>query len=258
MPLTLRALPAFTDNYIWLLHDGTHALVVDPGDAEPVFAALARLGVRLGAILATHHHGDHVGGIARLLERHPDTPVYGPAAEAIPGRSVSLKGGESLQIRHPAVALEVLSTPGHTLGHVSYYGAGYLFCGDTLFGCGCGRLFEGTPAQMFASLERLARLPDATLVCCAHEYTLDNLRFALDVEAANPALHARLQSTIELRQAGRPSLPSTLGLEKATNPFLRCATPALRASAVRRGAPADAQAVEVFAAIRKAKDTFRA
>ena len=257
MPLALRALPAFADNYIWLLHDGEHALVVDPGDADPVSQALASLNLRLGAILATHHHDDHVGGIARLLERHPGTPVYGPATETIPGRSVALLGGELVQILLPAVTLEVLSTPGHTLGHVSYYGAGYLFCGDTLFGCGCGRLFEGTPAQMFASLESLARLPDDTLVCCAHEYTLDNLRFALTVDAANPALAARWEATLELRRGGRSSLPSTLGLEKATNPFLRCATPALRASAVRRGAGADAQAVEIFAAIRKAKDAFR-
>ena len=257
MPLALRALPAFADNYIWLLHDGEHALVVDPGDADPVSEALASLGLQLGAILATHHHRDHVGGIAGLLERHPGTPVYGPAGETIPGRSVALSGGELLQIPQPAVALEVLSTPGHTLGHVSYYGAGYLFCGDTLFGCGCGRLFEGTPAQMFASLEDLARLPDDTLVCCAHEYTMDNLRFALTVDAANPALAARWEATLELRRRGRPSLPSTLGQEKATNPFLRCATPALRASAVRRGAGADAQAVEIFAAIRKAKDAFR-
>ncbi len=257
MPLTLRALPAFADNYIWLLHDARHALAVDPGDAFPVLETLASLGLQLGAILATHHHGDHVSGIGDLLKRHPGTPVYGPATEAIPGRTVALSGGELLQIPHPAVALKALSTPGHTRGHVSYYGAGYLFCGDTLFGGGCGRLFEGTPAQMFASLESLARLPDDTLVCCAHEYTLDNLQFALTVDADNPVLQARMQTTLRLRQAGRPSLPSPLGLEKATNPFLRCDMAALRASAVRRGASADAQAVEVFAAIRKAKDAFR-
>ena len=257
MTLTLRALPAFADNYIWLLHDGRHALVVDPGDAAPVLEALASFDLQLGAILATHHHGDHVGGIAELLRHHPGTPVFGPAAETIPGRSVSLSGGEHLQLQHPAIALAVLATPGHTRGHLGYYGAGYLFCGDTLFGCGCGRLFEGSPAQMLASLASLARLPDDTLVCCAHEYTLDNLAFALTVDPENAALSARLQATREVRRRGVPSLPSTLGLEKATNPFLRCDTAALRASAVRRGAPSQPQAVEVFAVIRNAKDTFK-
>ncbi len=257
MTLTLRAIPAFADNYIWLLHDGRHALVVDPGAAAPVLEALQNLGLALGAVLVTHHHGDHVGGIAELLGRHPGAPVYGPAGETIPGRSVPLSGGECLQLEHPAVSLSVLATPGHTRGHLSYYGAGHLFCGDTLFGCGCGRLFEGSAAQMFATLENLARLPDDTLLCCAHEYTLGNIRFALTVDAANPVLLARLGATQELRRRGAPTLPSRLGLEKATNPFLRCREAALRASAVRRGAPADSQAVEVFAVVRKAKDVFR-
>lgn len=248
------AVPAFRDNYIWLLHRGGRAVVVDPGDAGPVEAALAREGLQLVAILVTHHHADHQGGVATLAKRWRPA-VYGPAAESITGLTHPLAGGESVRIDGFDAAFEVLAVPGHTRGHLAYRSGRRLFCGDTLFGAGCGRLFEGTPAQMAASLARLAALPDDTEVFCAHEYTEMNLRFALAVEPGNPAVHARVADSRALRARGLPTVPSSLALEKATNPFLRCAVPEVVAAAVARGARGE-NPVDVFATLRAWRNEF--
>jgi len=253
-PFELRPIPAFNDNYIWLLARDGQAVVVDPGDAAPVEAALAENGLRLTAILVTHHHADHQGGVVRLAEA-TGAAVYGPAAESITGLTRPLRGGERIVPEGLDTTFEVLAVPGHTLGHIAYYGAGRLFCGDTLFGAGCGRLFEGTPAQMSASLAALAALPDDTEVCCAHEYTETNLRFALAVEPENAAIRQRVEAAAALRARGLPTLPSTIALEKATNPFLRCDAPAVVAAARRRD-PAAAGSVGVFAAIRGWRNQF--
>ena len=255
--LSVLPLPAFTDNYIWLIHDQRVALVVDPGDAGPVTQAVEELGLELLGILNTHHHADHVGGNLALYQRY-GCAIYGPANESIPALTHPL--GEDDRISFPELQLsfQVINTPGHTLGHIAYYGAGYLFCGDTLFGCGCGRLFEGSPAQMYQSLSRLALLPDHTLVCCAHEYTLSNIRFAKSVDGANPALLLRERVDRRNRDQGLPTLPSTLGLEKATNPFLRCHEATLAKAAQALSGRTAMNDVEVFAALRAAKDRFRA
>lgn len=256
--MTLIPLPAFADNYIWLLHDGHRAVVVDPGDAEPVLQALQRYALRLEAILVTHHHPDHVGGVS-ALRAATGAHVYGPAREAVPAPFEPLRGGDSITVL--GSPLTVLDVPGHTAGHIAYYGANaaggpLLFCGDTLFSGGCGRLFEGTPAQMLASLDALAALPGATRVCCAHEYTLANLRFALAVEPANADLAAYAARCEALRAQQSPTLPSTLGLECRINPFLRSRTPAVRA-AVRARLPVDDDEVAVFAALRQWKNEFK-
>ncbi len=247
--------PAFEDNYIWLLVRGSHAVAVDPGDAQPVFAHLAQHALTLTAILCTHHHGDHVGGNRALIARFP-VPVYGPAAEPIPALTHPVQDGDTIALPELDARFEVIGVPGHTAGHVAYYGAGCLFCGDTLFACGCGRLFEGTPAQMHASLARLAALPDDTAVYCAHEYTLANIRFAQAVEPANRALLERAQHARALRATHRPTLPSTLALERATNPFLRCGVPDVVAAASRRAGVPLTDPVAVFATIREWKNCF--
>ena len=245
-------IPAFKDNYIWLLVRDGRAAVVDPGDAAPVMARLEALQLRLETILITHHHADHQGGVAELVERwHPR--VFGPAEESITGCTDPLSGGEMIDVLGERVA--VLAVGGHTLGHIAYYVPGAVFCGDTLFGAGCGRLFEGTPAQMSASLGRLAALPDDTLVYCAHEYTEANLRFALAVEPQNAALRRRSERVARLRAAGHSSVPSTLGEEKATNPFLRCGEPAVMAAALANGA-VDTSKAAIFAAIRAWRNVF--
>jgi len=250
--LEVDFIPAFKDNYIWLLRRGDRAAVVDPGDAGPVMARLQAEGLRLEAILVTHHHADHQGGVAALADCWPAT-VFGPADESIIGCSRPLSGGERIEVL--GQEFEILAIPGHTAGHIAYAMPGAVFCGDTLFGAGCGRLFEGTPAQMAASLARLAALPDDTLVYCAHEYTTANLAFAAAVEPDNLAIRQRVAAVAERRQSGLPSVPSTLGEEKATNPFLRCAEPAVVAAAQQRD-PAAQDAVGVFAAIRAWKDVF--
>ncbi len=245
-------IPAFKDNYIWLLVRDGRAAVVDPGDAAPVMAQLEALQLRLESILITHHHADHQGGVAELVERwHPR--VFGPAEESITGCNDPLSGGETIDVLGQRVA--VLPVGGHTRGHIAYYVPGMLFCGDTLFGAGCGRLFEGTPTQMSASLGRLAALPDDTLVYCAHEYTEANLRFALAVEPDNAALRARVERVAALRAAGHSSVPSTLGEEKATNPFLRCSEPAVIEAALARAA-VDTSQVAIFTAIRSWRNGF--
>jgi hydroxyacylglutathione hydrolase len=262
--MTLVPLPAFADNYIWMLHDGSHAIVVDPGDAQPVFDALARDKLQLAAILVTHHHPDHTGGVA-ALHAATGAKVWGPARERIPEPFTPLAQGEVAEAL--GLRFEVIDVPGHTAGHIAYYlpaaqtshdSAPLLFCGDTLFSGGCGRLFEGTPAQMLASLDALAALPGDTRVCCAHEYTLSNLRFAQAVEPANTELthyNARCES---LRAKGQPTLPSQLALERQINPFLRSReATVLRAVRAHAELAADAAEADVFAALRQWKNDFR-
>jgi hydroxyacylglutathione hydrolase len=251
--LEIVPLPAFQDNYIWTLRSGRHAAVVDPGEARPVREYLAREGLTLAAVLATHHHPDHVGGIAELVGSSK-LPVFGPKAEPIPALTHPVGQGDSVAIPEIGAAFLVLDIPGHTRAHVAYYGLGSLFCGDTLFACGCGRVFEGTAAQMLDSLSKLAALPDETRVYCGHEYTLANIRFARAVDPANSALAEREERARRLREAGRPTLPSTLGEERATNPFLRCAEPAVVESANKYLGARVADPVRVFAAIREWKN----
>jgi hydroxyacylglutathione hydrolase len=245
-------IPAFKDNYIWLLVRDGRAAVVDPGDAAPVIARLEAQGLQLESILITHHHDDHQGGVEELVERwHPR--VFGPAGESITGCTDPLRGGETIGVLGETLA--VLAVGGHTRGHIAYHVRDALFCGDTLFGAGCGRLFEGTPAQMLASLTRLAALPGDTRVYCAHEYTEANLRFALAVEPRNSLLHERVERVARIRAAGLPSVPSTLREEMETNPFMRCGEPAVITAAQEHGA-VDASLVNVFAAIRSWRNTF--
>ena len=257
----ILGLHAFDDNYIWLLRAGGFVAVVDPGDAAPVLAHIENSGDRLCAILVTHHHGDHAGGLAEILARFP-VPVFGPAIENIPGVTEPLAGGERVRLPEVALEFEVMAVPGHTRGHIAYYGpslgeGGAVFCGDTLFGAGCGRLFEGSPAQMQASLARLAALPAPTLVYCAHEYTQSNLRFALAVEPGSIAVQRRSENVANDRAAGRATIPSSILAELETNPFLRWDAPAVRAAAAIRLGHVPADAVETFTAIREWKNRFQ-
>ena len=253
--LEVVALKAFKDNYIWTLRDGKHAAVVDPGEARPVQDYLAREGLQLAAILATHHHADHVGGVAELLALRA-VPVYGPKREPIPTLTHPVGEGDTVTVPELGVSFSVLDIPGHTRAHIAYYGLGSLFCGDTLFACGCGKVFEGTPEQMVASLAKLAALPDATKLYCGHEYTLANIQFARAVEPANAALAEREQRVRQLRDTGKPSLPSTLGEERKTNPFLRCAEGPVIESANKYLGGRIGDPVRVFAAIREWKNRF--
>ena len=253
-------IPAFADNYVWLLREGRAAVVVDPGDAAPVQAYLDREGLDLAAIVATHHHGDHVGGVEALVARR-HVPVYGPARESIPARTRALREGDAVDLDALGLELLVLDVPGHTAGHIAYTGrvadAPVLFCGDTLFAAGCGRIFEGTPATMWTSLQKLAALDPATRVFCAHEYTLANLRFAAAVEPANVALAQRRVRDAALRDRGQPTVPSTIADELATNPFLRAGEPAVRAAAeAHAGRRLDGE-VAVFAELRAWKNGYR-
>lgn len=258
--LAVLTLPAFKDNYLWLIHDGSNAAIVDPGEAGPVKAALAAHKLRLTAILLTHHHADHIGGVPGLLEDW-DVPVFGPRDDGIALVTHPLGEGERIAVPGLDLALDVLDVPGHTLGHIAYVrrdpGAHWLFCGDTLFGAGCGRLFEGTPRQMMDSLEKFTTLPDETLVYCAHEYTLSNLRFAQAVEPGNAALDARVLADGARSEAGQPTIPSTIAIEKATNPFLRYRLPRIAHSLVDAGRlQPEATPVDTFAALREWKNTF--
>jgi hydroxyacylglutathione hydrolase len=253
--LAIHAVPAFRDNYLWVLERDGAAAVVDPGDAAPIEAFLARRGLALRAILATHHHPDHVGGL-RELAGHWKCPAFGPAGEAIEGLDRRLAEGDRIEVPGLGTAFDVLDVPGHTAGHIAYVGEGAVFCGDTLFAGGCGRLFEGTPAQMWQSLSKLASLPEATRVYCAHEYTVSNLRFARAVEPSNRELAQREALEGSRRAAGEPTVPSTIGVELATNPFLRCRAPSVVQAAERRAGHALAGPAEVFAEIRRWKDTF--
>lgn len=254
--IQISALPAFTDNYIWLLQDHAtqRCAVVDPGDAAPVQAWLdAHPGWVLSDILITHHHHDHVGGV-EALKKATGATVYGPASESIPGRDVALKDNDKVRVL--GWDFEVYAVPGHTLGHIAYYHHGLLFCGDTLFAAGCGRLFEGTPEQMHHSLDRLAALPEDTLVYCTHEYTLSNLKFAAAVEPGNPDIATRLEKVTRQRQNGVMTLPSTIALEKLTNPFLRTGETLVTQKVDERNGAQNRVPSEVFAALRAWKDKF--
>ena len=256
---TIIPIPAFRDNYIWALRNGANAAVVDPGDAAPVLAWLDANGVQLSAIIATHHHADHVGGVVALRAKY-DVPVYGPAREPIPQRTHALSEGDRIEVPGVGVAFTLLDIPGHTAGHIAYHTTGadpLLFCGDTLFAGGCGRIFEGTPDQMWSSLAKLAALPPATRVYCGHEYTLANLAFAQAVEPGNDAVRARIARERVKRDRNAPTLPSTIGDEHATNPFLRAALPGVMAAAGKHAQRTMASVVDSFATLRQWKNDFR-
>jgi hydroxyacylglutathione hydrolase len=250
----ITAIPALQDNYIWAIHDGKNAAVVDPGEASPVLEFLKTHGLQLNTILCTHRHGDHIGGIAKLREVY-NVPVYGRRHPNNPHITDDLREGDSLRLAPFAIEFTILEIPGHLNDHIAYLAPETLFCGDVLFGAGCGRNFEGTPAQLHHSLQRLAQLPDNTRVYCAHEYTAANLRFALACEPGNPALLQRVAATQQLRAANRITLPSTIALEKATNPFLRCTQPEIIRTLQLRGLD-DTSELGVFTAMREWKNHF--
>jgi hydroxyacylglutathione hydrolase len=259
--LSVLTVPAFKDNYLWLIHDGANAAVVDPGDASPIMAALAEHGLTLTAILLTHHHSDHIGGVPALLDRY-QVPVFGPRNDGIDAVTHPLAEGDRVTVPGLDLELAVLEVPGHTLGHIAYVrttpGLHWLFCGDTLFAGGCGRLFEGTPGQMAASLDKLAALPEDTEVYCAHEYTLSNLRFALAVEPGNEPLQLRMRDASAKRALELPTVPSSIGLERSTNPFLRYREPGIAGSLVAAGKLTEgAMPVQVFAALREWKNVYQ-
>ena len=257
--LDVRPLPAFRDNYIWMIRgdaDPAVVAVVDPGDAAPVLAALAREGLSLAAILATHHHADHVGGVP-ALRAATGARAFGPARERMPAGVLPLAQGDCARIPELGLEFTVLDVPGHTAGHIAYAGHGAVFSGDTLFSAGCGRLFEGTAEAMLGSLDRLAELPGETRVFCGHEYTEANLRFAMAVEPANSAIMDYVKRAAGQRAQGRPTLPSNIQLEKRVNPFLRCRHEDVKSAAERRAGRVLSTPVAVFAEIRSWKDTFR-
>jgi len=257
--LKVTPVPAFSDNYLWLVHapaDPQQVVVVDPGDADAIDQALRQQQLQLAAIMVTHHHADHVGGVKQLQQEH-SVPVYGPANETIPGERTALREGDVLRLTQLGLEFTVVDVPGHTAGHIAYVGHGVTFCGDTLFSAGCGRLFEGTAAQMWNSLSKLAALPTATEVYCAHEYTLSNLKFAQAVEPANEAVATHLSKCEADRAANRPTVPTTVGQELNINPFLR-----VREQTVKRAAEAHAgrkldSEPDIFAVLRDWKNNFR-
>ena len=253
--MRLSALPALEDNYVWLLGEGAQAVVVDPGEAAPVLA-LAASGLQPQAILITHHHRDHWAGAQELQDFWPGISVYAPEDPRIDLDCERVGDGATLKLS--GLQIEVIAVPGHTLSHIAYLSQDHLFCGDALFSLGCGRMFEGNPAQMLDSLRRMAELPAHTRVCAGHEYTLSNAAFALAVDPTNPDLHQRHAQALALRHSGQPTLPSTIGSERACNPFLRCEQVAVRQSAARQLGRPPKDDSEVFAALRQWKDEFRA
>jgi hydroxyacylglutathione hydrolase len=257
--LKVTAIPAFEDNYVWLIHSPrtmNQVVVVDPGDAAPVIDALQAANLTLRGILMTHHHRDHVGGVEELLSLFP-VPAYGPVAEEIPGQPHRVQQGDHVSFEALGLEFSVLDVPGHTAGHIAYVGHGALFCGDTLFSAGCGRLFEGTAAQMTASLRKLAVLPIPTAVYCAHEYTLSNLRFAQAVEPDNVEVQAHLVRCQNWRQQGQATVPSSIGLELSINPFMRLSAETVKqAAATHAGHRLDSE-TEIFAELRGWKNQFR-
>ncbi|HLP99149.1 MAG TPA: hydroxyacylglutathione hydrolase [Sideroxyarcus sp.] len=243
----ITAIPALRDNYIWAIHDDRSAVVVDPGEAQPVLDFLAARGLQLRGILCTHRHHDHVDGIEELRGVY-NVPVYGRSHPKNPHITNDLREGDRLQLAQPQIAFDIIETPGHLEGHIAFIAPGLLFCGDVMFGGGCGKNFEGTLEELHHSLQRLAALPDDTLVYCAHEYTAYNLPFALACEPDNPAIRQRIAETKRLREANLPSVPSTIALEKATNPYLRCTSPELIRTLQSRGLT-DTGELAVFAAL---------
>ncbi|MCL1049029.1 hydroxyacylglutathione hydrolase [Shewanella abyssi] len=257
--LTVTPLPAFDDNYIWALQVAhtPGAYVVDPGDANVVIHFLDKAQIPLLGILITHHHHDHTGGIAKLLSHYgSNTPVYGPTMENIAGVNMPVSASNKLKLQNIGLTAEVIEVPGHTLGHIAYLIEDVLFCGDTLFSAGCGRLFEGTPKQMLASLMQLSHLPDSTRVCCTHEYTLANLAFANVVDPDNKQLATYTEHAQQLRAANTPTLPSSIALEKAINPFLRSHTAAIHTSLAEQFQQPINDSVHSFALLRQWKDNF--
>jgi len=260
--VTIEPISAFKDNYIWCIRAGTCAVVVDPGEAAPVLAALRDNGLTLSGILLTHHHADHIGGVSELVEKLGQVPVHGSRDPRVTVATSAVGDGDRVELPGLSeaagvpIAFDVIEVPGHTSSHIAFHGNGVLFSGDTLFSVGCGRMFEGTPAQMSGSLDRLGALPGETRVYCGHEYTAANIAFARAVEPDNAALEAWAGEVDRLREAGRPSLPSSLAVEKAANPFLRCAEPTVAASAARHAGRPLTDAVEVFAELRAWKNVF--
>ena len=255
--LKVTPVRAFADNYIWLIMDeaGRYAAIVDPGDAGPVIRSLRKSNVFPIGILITHHHGDHVGGIRDLLNEYSDLPVYGPANESIPAMTHPLKEGDEVFLNGLDTGFRVMDVPGHTFGHIAYYGSDALFCGDTLFAAGCGRVFSGTFEQLHASLARIARLPGNTLVYCAHEYTVANLGFARWVEPDNLNIQRRDKEALALQEKGIPTVPSRLNLECKTNPFLRFDEPEVVKIAEKKAGRRLKNPAEVFTVLRRWKDT---
>jgi len=253
MSLTIEAIPAFNDNYIWAIHDARHCVLVDPGDASGPLDMIDRHGLELTGILLTHHHHDHTGGVAEILSRHP-VPVWGPDDARMPDGIEVVAEGDRVDIEAPELSLAVFETPGHTRSHIVFHGNGMLFCGDTLFSAGCGRLFEGDAQQMQRSLDKIAGLPDSTRIFCAHEYTLANCRFAQQVEPDNDALRRRADQVSELRRADRITLPTRLADEKSFNPFLRTREATVIEAARQREPGAGDSPSEVFGVIRAWKD----
>ncbi|MDP9082964.1 MAG: hydroxyacylglutathione hydrolase [Pseudomonadota bacterium] len=257
--LNVRPVRAFSDNYIWLIEspqDPGRVVAVDPGDAGPVIEELQRSGASLAAILLTHHHPDHIGGVPELL-RHAPVAVIGPDDARITTRTRTVGGAEQCDLPDLGLSFETLRVPGHTVSHIAFWGHGALFCGDTLFSAGCGRMFEGTPTQMNASLTQLKTLPPQTRVFCGHEYTAANLRFALAVDPDNAAAVEYRDHVDRLRAAGNPSLPSTLAIETRVNPFLRCDDPIVVRAAEAHVGQQLTDSAQVFGALRAWKDQFR-
>jgi len=255
MTTSVYPLRAFQDNYIWVLRHGRNAAVVDPGDAQPVLEHFKAEQLKLCDILITHHHGDHTGGLPELTHEF-NVPVYGPAGSHIPYVSRELREGDMANLPALNLSFRVMEVPGHTLDQIAFYGNGWLFCGDTLFACGCGRLFEGTAAQLYASLQKFAALPRNTEVYCAHEYTLNNIRFAKAVESDYAPLLQRETAEATKRARDEPTVPSTMQLELETNPFLRCADANFREMLRARKIIDNDDPVAAFAALRSWKDKF--
>jgi len=258
MQLEILAIPAFNDNYIWTLvnRDNKCAVCVDPGEAQPVITKLTQENITLAAILVTHHHWDHTNGINELVSHYQNIPVFGPAQEAIPHITDPLSESDQVTLKMLDLELNVLDIPGHTLGHIAYYNQAMLFCGDTLFLAGCGRIFEGTVEQMYNSINKLSNLPDDVLVYCGHEYTEANLNFARAVEPDNEAISQRLQQTHALRQQNKASVPAPLRDERLTNPFLRCEQAVVRSAAEKASGKTLNTPAAVFGALRQWKNNF--